>query len=38
MMNGFLNDLAVPTNSQAINSFYRHVGFGRCGDGAKTTG
>ena len=27
VMNGFLNYFAVPTNSRAINSFYRHVGW-----------
>jgi hypothetical protein len=27
VMNGFLNYFAVPTNSKAINSFYRHVGW-----------
>jgi hypothetical protein len=33
MMNGLLNDFAVLTNSkdsQAINSFYRHVGWYWC--------
>ena len=27
VVNGFLNHFAVPTNSRAINSFYRHVGW-----------
>ena len=27
VVNGFLNYFAVPTNSRAINSFYRHVGW-----------
>ena len=27
VVNGFLNYYAVPTNSRAINSFYRHVGW-----------
>jgi len=27
MMNSYLNDFAVPTNSKAITSFYRHVGW-----------
>ncbi len=27
VMNGFLNCFTVPTNSKAINSFYRHVGW-----------
>ena len=30
VMNGFLNYFAVPTNSRAINSFYRHVGWYWC--------
>ena len=30
MMNGLLNDFAGPTNSQAINSFYRYVGWYWC--------
>src|SRR5512144_241006 len=30
VMNGFLNYFAVPTNSKAINSFYRHVGWYWC--------
>ena len=30
VLNGFLNYFAVPTNSQAINSFYRHVGWYWC--------
>lgn len=27
VLNGFFNYFAVPTNSRAINSFYRHVGW-----------
>ena len=27
VMNGFINCFAVPTNSEAITSFYRHVGW-----------
>jgi hypothetical protein len=30
VVNGFLNYFAVPTNSQAINSFYRYVGWYWC--------
>ena len=30
VVNGFLNYFAVPTNSRAINSFYRHVGWYWC--------
>jgi RNA-directed DNA polymerase len=30
VVNGFLNYFAVPTNSKAINSFYRHVGWYWC--------
>jgi hypothetical protein len=29
-MNGFLDGFAVPTNSRAIPSFYRHVGWYWC--------
>ncbi len=41
VMNGFLNYFAVPTNSRAINSFYRHVGWYWCRalrDGVRSAG
>jgi RNA-directed DNA polymerase len=38
VLNGFFNYFAVPTNSRAINWFYRHVGWYCSGGGARSAG